>query len=141
MPFRTNRFVALSDGDAGTNPTGVMQSVRAGVLHPLTSSMASTFTGAVPRKSKDTCLGRDTDGSTFAWTAHGLCSRLQCGWLLRQHKHLTLATHAFDFPRDDLSENETATCAQAATSLNTLSSNPNGIVSSSPGLRGTSYPG
>ena len=76
------------------SPEGFMQSVRAGVLLPLTSSADFAFTGVSLRKSMDACWGRDTYGSTFASTANDPRLRLQCGWPSSQHQQLTLATHA-----------------------------------------------
>ncbi len=102
MRFRVRHIFTLLDGDAGISPTGVMQSVRAGVLHPPACCVASAPQGAAPRKPSSACLGRDANGSTLAWTAHGLRLGLQCEWPARQHKHLTPATHAFRFVRDVL---------------------------------------
>ncbi len=75
MRFRARQFFTLLDGDAGMSPTGIMQSVRAGVLRPPACCVASAPHGAAPRKPSNARLGRDTYGSTFAWTAHGLRSR------------------------------------------------------------------
>lgn len=117
MRFRARHIFTLLDGDAGISPTGVMQSVRAGVLHPPASCVASAPQGAAPRKPSSACLGRDANGSTFAWTAHGLRLGLQCEWPARQHKHLTPATHAFCFVRDVLANKGAAANSRPALRL------------------------
>jgi hypothetical protein len=50
-------FLFLLDGDAGISLKGVRQSVRAGVLHPLASSVDSASQGAASTKTVGRMLG------------------------------------------------------------------------------------
>lgn len=77
------------------SPTGIMQSVRAGVLAPLAYSVVSAGNGPLLRKLKNARWGRDTNGSTFAWTAHGPRSMLQCGRSSHRHQQPMPIARAF----------------------------------------------